>query len=374
MDTRGVDPFEGEPPSDDWPAGRPYPTRPYPTRPYPTRPYPTRPYPTRPYPTRPYGAAQGAWRPYPTRPYPTRPYPTREEDVLIGTPDGSLDADEWTTDVSALFLSHSAVVRLGGRLLVGEGRIPVPRLVLVAEPEYLFRDPEPPASDAGPAQAPESDTWQEPKIQAKPEVRAEVGNLWPNRNELAWKVVLPDGLAQDLAEQPEPAWGVKEEIAEALALGADRLMLNGVYGRVAGAIDARDDRLEAGVRPLLARVRSAVRSSFRDAGWILSPTTLDSISQLELGDGSWDSTQLVIPDGEDGGTLLGYPFIATRAAGDRLFFSADWSEVWIAMRRRIVTVAISKDAHFQSDETVIRAVSEHDLLVRRPELFAAADV
>jgi hypothetical protein len=379
MDTRGVDPFEGEPPSDDWPAGRPYPTRPYPTRPYPTRPYPTRPYPTRPYPTRPYptrpyGAAQAAWRPYPTRPYPTRPYPTREEDVLVGTPDAGLDADEWTTDVSALFLSRSAVVRMGGRLLVGEGRIPVPRLD-GGGPGYRHRGPEPPASDTGPTPAAASEKWQVPTAPEKPAVEAELGGLVPSRNELAWKVVVPDGLARDLAEQPEPAWGVKEDIAEALALGTDREMLDAI-GRLPGrGVPMPGDPLSELVRTMLGNVRGSVRSSFRDAGWILSPATLNTLSLLPVVERTWDSALLVMPDGEDGGLLLGYPFVATQAVPENtVHFSADWSEAWIGMRRRVVTVDISEHAHFQSDETVIRAVTEYDLLVRKPDLFVTGTV
>jgi hypothetical protein len=384
-ETRGVDPLEGNAPTDDWPAGRPYPTRPYPTRPYPTRPYPTRPYPTRPY-----GAAQPAWRPYPTRPYPTRPYPTREEDVVAGAPDRGLDADEWTTDVSALFLSRSAIVRLGGRLLVGEGRIPVPRLRRAGAPDYV-KPPEPPEppkppKDVKPPEPPKPPKDADPQwslqrgAEKTYEVHAELGNLVPSRKELAWKVVLPDDVARDLAEQPEPAWAVKEDIADALAVRADRAMLAG-HPPLKGIKDLPDVApggdpagLAAVARALLAKARGGVRSSFRDAGWILSPESLDDIRELMQGNRTWDSTQLVMPDGEDGGFLLGYPFVATQAAEERIYFSADWSEAWIGMRRRVVTVSISKDAHFKSDETVIRAVSEHDFLVRRPELFAVAEV
>jgi HK97 family phage major capsid protein len=305
--------------------------------------------------------------------------------VLVGTPDGSLDADEWTSDVSALFLSRSAVVRIGGRLLVGEGRIPVPRLgdtvpmldyvrqsADLTESAILLEGPAQAAAE-GAAEDPESALWPEQEGGDKTAVRAQLGNLVPSRNELAWKVVLPDGLARDLAEQPEPAWAVKEDIAEALALGVDRKMLAGVYGLADKDVKASSAGAEAIVRAVLAAARERVRSSFRDAGWILSPSSLDALSQLTMEKRYWDSTWLVAPDGEDGGTLLGYPFVATQAAGDHIFFSTDWSEAWIGMRRRVVTVDMSKDAHFQSDETVIRAVSEHDLVLRRPELFIATE-
>jgi HK97 family phage major capsid protein len=52
-----------------------------------------------------------------------------------------------------------------------------------------------------------------------------------------------------------------------------------------------------------------------------------------------------------------------------VYFSADWGEAWIAFDRRIVTIDLSSDAHLRRDETVLRAVSRHDLVVRRPAAF-----
>ena len=39
----------------------------------------------------------------------------------------------------------------------------------------------------------------------------------------------------------------------------------------------------------------------------------------------------------------------------------------------MVAVDVSVDAHFQSDETVVRAVVNHDFLLRRPRFFIYAD-
>jgi hypothetical protein len=62
------------------------------------------------------------------------------------------------------------------------------------------------------------------------------------------------------------------------------------------------------------------------------------------------------------------------AAGKtRIHLSSDWSEAWIGVEHEPVTVSISVDAEFQSDETVIRAVMNHDFLLRRPGYFLYAD-
>jgi Phage capsid family len=361
---------------DDWPPLRPYPTRPYPTRRLLARPYPTRPngapepalrpYPTRPYPT----------RPYPTRPYPTRPYPTRaydwgptddDADALAYAPDSTLDPAEWTADVSELFCARSAVIRIGATVVAGVGRIPVPRVIDPA-PDYLAR----------PEATSEAD--EEPKPQKgsdKPLGRVQVRNLAPGRSELAWKVAVPDDLARELSVQPEPAWALKDDIATNLARRADREFLQGgpgLPGLLAALAPLPAQEPDAAVRAILAAIRGLDDPALQYAGWILSSATLDRLAVKAAGPRTWDSTMLLTPDGADGGMLLGYPFVVSPAAGDAIYFSADWSELWIGVETRPVTVAVSEHAHFQSDETVIRAVSQHDVVVRRPELFAAARI
>jgi hypothetical protein len=347
------------------PDDSPFPPRPYPTRPYPTRPYPTRPYPTRPYPTRAYGAAEPALRPYPTRPYPTRPYPTRpyptrdDAEARVDAPDPGLDADEWTADVSELFLARSAVVRMGATVVAGVGYVPVPR-AMQPEPDYLPRKV--PSSD------PDQDEETDP---TKPLTGVEVRALVPRRLELGWTVAVPDDLVRDLSEQPEPAWALKEDIATALAQRADRQFLTGgAFPPPEGAAEPAN----AAVRAILTAIRGIADGAFEYAGWILSAATLDLLAATPAGPRTWDSTRLVMPDGSDGGSLLGYPFVLSAAADDVIYFSADWSQLWIGVERRPVTVAISEHLRFDVDETVIRAVSQHDAVNRRRELFKAATV
>ena len=91
-----------------------------------------------------------------------------------------------------------------------------------------------------------------------------------------------------------------------------------------------------------------------------------------------DTTRLLAYDGRDGGTLLGYRFLVSAAAMDggvnRMYFSSDWTEAWVAADRELVTIDVSTDAHFETDETVVRAVMHHDFAVRRPEFFVFADL
>ncbi len=374
----GDDPSEGGAAPDDWPpAPRPYSARPFPGRPFPgrgygepapdLRPFPGRPFPGRPFPGRPFPG-----RPFPGRPFPGRPFPGRPDgQAPPGAPDARLDPYEWTADVSELFLARSAVIGLGARVLVDEGRIDIPQVLggdePLAPPDYLERP-----KDLCPGDP-------EPVVQRrveKPYARIALRALWPGRYELAWKVIVPDELAEDLAEEQETAWAVKDDVARALALRADTAFLQGdpFLGVEGVAAPAAAATAEAQARALLADVRARPGVTFDYAGWIFSAATLEQLTLAKQGDRTWDSTFLLTPDGADGGLLLGYPFIVSEAADDRIFLSADWSEAWIGFERRVVTVDVSTDAHFQSDETVIRAVTQHDLAIRRPELFAVGYV
>ena len=153
------------------------------------------------------------------------------------------------------------------------------------------------------------------------------------------------------------------------------------------------------VRTMVGTIRRRPQVRFGNAGWILHPFWVDALTRVLTTDYQqmgWGrgldaaSKELLAPDGHDGGTLLGFPFISTRAAtGDRdrvagdakkadlsrawIHFSSDWSEAWIGAGRGLVTVDVSIDAEFQTDETVIRAVMNHDFLVRRPQYFTYAD-
>jgi len=53
-----------------------------------------------------------------------------------------------------------------------------------------------------------------------------------------------------------------------------------------------------------------------------------------------------------------------------MFFGSDWTEAWVAAEEPLVTVAVAPDIRLESDETVIRAVTQHDFALRAPSTFA----
>jgi HK97 family phage major capsid protein len=378
---RGEDPDDGSPPD------RPYGTKPYGTKPYGTKPYGTKPYGTKPYGTKPYGT-----KPYGTKPYGTKPYGTKSDDSDF------LDPDEWSEDVADLFCGCSAVVRLGARIVVDGGDLPIPAVEPVVGVADYVTQPR--------ATNPAED--EEPRLkesQEKPRAGLSERHLRPKDHELAVKVVVPDDLVRTLVEDPEIAWALKQDLARALAFRADQAFLHGPGGDHDPPLGitntAAVDPLPPGapVEDLLKVVRRMVGELRRrerlvqwgNAGWILHPNTLDGLSRLltqntqNQNAPGWgvESALLLTHDGSDSGVFLGYPFIVSAATHDadadngagftRIHFSSDWSEAWVGADRDLVTVSVSVDAHFQTDETVIRAVMYHDFVLRRPRYFIYAD-
>jgi hypothetical protein len=372
----GEDPAPDERPYGTRPYGtRPYGTRPYGTRAYGTRPYGTRPYGTRPedgdedrpYGTRPYGTRPYGTRPYGTRPYGTRPYGTREDD-------GTLDGDEWADDVADLFCAASAVVSLGASIVFADsdGDTPVPsiegdpRVARYMDTQRRVIDPCPPDGVDSP----------EPGEPEKPSRATYRRILRPRDHELAVTAVVPDDLARDIAERRELAWPLKQDLARLLAIAADNVFLRG-RGRGTAepcGISTTDGVGESAagadvvsLRRLLSEVR-ATDAVFRAPGFILDSGTFDAVTQIPVAAGgdALDTTNLLDYDSR---LLFGCPYAITPAADGQVYFSADWGEAWIAFDRRLVTIDLSTDAHFQSDETVLRAVSRHDFVVRRPQAF-----
>jgi HK97 family phage major capsid protein len=305
-----------------------------------------------------------------------RQYGMRPE-MLEGQAAATLDADEWTADVTMLFCAASAVVRLGARLVFGGDVVPVPALPF-AGPAYNRPGQAKAIAHAAPTQI-----------------------LRPQSHELAVTVSLPTQLARQLAERPDVAWAIKEDLAYALALAADGAFLRGpgplqptgldavvpVTPWVEPAAGGRD--LLATARAMLAELRGVgpgasplPRPPFRNAGWVLAPHALQDLAALQTDTGlaagaagrgprTLDDTDLLAYDGQDGGVLLGYPYFVSEAAGAarRMFFSADWGEAWIALDGGVVSVDFSPDSGFGTNQIVLRAVMHHDFIVRRPSAF-----
>jgi Phage capsid family len=378
----GDDP-EGEgSPGDPRPFGtRPFGTRPFGTRPFGTRPFGTRPFGTRPFGTRPFGTRPFGTRPFGTRPFGTRPFGTREEEG-----DGTLDPAEWTADIAELFCSCSAVVRLGAHVVYDDREVPVPAVEVpeAAPPFGYLEQPE----TTKPLEHAEG---QRKESAEKPEARVSQRLLRPRDHELALKVILPNHLVRDLVGYPELAWAMKEDIAHRLVNRADWAFLHGTKANhepvgIASTQGVGTQALPGGAGPdLLATARAMIdqvrraRTQFRAAGWVLDPDALAELTDHTTGDFqtrgpgvALDSQgELLSYDGADGGTFLGYPFIVSGAAGQTndMVFSADWGEAWIGVDRDLVTVDISTDVNFQTDETVVRSVMHHDFVVRTAGAF-----
>jgi HK97 family phage major capsid protein len=200
------------------------------------------------------------------------------------------------------------------------------------------------------------------------------GPLRPMDNQIAREITVPNPLVRRLAQRPELADALKDDIARALSEPADQAFLAGIRAdpgvlQPGGAADL------AGVRGIVMALRANPRARFRSPGWVLPPGTLDVLAPLADAAGrSLDSTPLLESDGEDGGLLLGYPFVVSAAAGGTIFFASDWSEAWVAAGSDLVRVDVSSAAHFAAGETGVRAVLQHDFVLREPGCFAVTDV
>jgi hypothetical protein len=380
-----------DPPYDDAPApepdygARPAGMRPAGMRPAGMRPAGMRPAGMRPAGMRPAGMRPAGMRPAGMRPAGMRPAGMRDQDDMRDR----LDPDEWSADVAELFCSYSAVIRSGARVLLGDFDLMVPAEALQGVPEYL---PPPVTTDSSgdaPLTASDAETALEDAADAS-RASLTTRHLRPRDHELTLRLVVRDRLVRALVEHPEAAWALKEDIARALAVRADQAFLSG-DGRALGpkGITTVVDALGSAGGPLgttramLALLRGDGRGHFGNAGWILDPMTLDALTNVVTTNAlrpnrngtsldSMASGQLLAQDGADGGILLGYPFIVSTAARGRIYFSSDWSEAWIGADPGLVTIQVSADARFNTDETVLRAVAHHDFVVRQPRFFTHA--
>jgi HK97 family phage major capsid protein len=249
------------------------------------------------------------------------------------------------------------LLRLGAQLVLGDEEMPVPA-----------------AASAGGAST---------------KVRA--GTLRPMDHELAWEVVVPNPMVRRLVQRPELAEALQGDIARALARRAEEAFLRG--NPAAGPRGIRHDpgvlkHVPGGpphdpvdlLRGMVTKLRRAPRARFHDPGWILSPGALDRLTRHVAAGRSLDDTRLLQHDGQDGGVLLGYPFVATGAAHDdavavdTIYFGSDWSEAWIGAGRGVVGIDVSSDAHFARGQTGVRAVVQHDFLLREPACFVVMDL
>jgi hypothetical protein len=306
---------------------------------------------------------------------------------------GYLDPAEWSAEIAERFCAMSATVRLGARVVCDIDDLLIParqvRAVYLEPPEAMTN-----ASDLAAAESDGDPPDAAARAAAVRNARIPAGQrtLRPREHELSVQLGVRNSLVQAIAKHPEVADALKSDIARALAVRADSAFLHGGGGRYAPVgITAFSDPAGsmatspfALARDILEQFRTGPQPRrFENPGWILDPATLDTLTRMPTdrnteGDTkTLDATRLLELDGADGGLLLGYPFVVTRAAtekdGGRLYFSSDWSEAWIGAGSDLVSVEFSSEADFAKDSTIVKAVMHHDFVVRRPSLFTYTD-
>jgi HK97 family phage major capsid protein len=296
-----------------------------------------------------------------------------------------LDPDEWSADVAALFCEYSAVLRLGAQLVFGLSDLPVLAKSMLPTPRYLPEpvlvddDAEHPAPDGAAGEQEVAD------VTKKTATRLSYRRLRPKSHELTVQVAVRNRLVTTIVVHPEVAWALKQDIASALAFRADQGFLHGKPKERAprGIASLADtEKLDQGENPL-STARAMVKklrskeARFLNPGWILHPKTLDLLGEaLQREAAKGDAGQLLTYDGADGGTLLGYPYVVSAAAGDtsahppeRMFLASDWAEAWVGAQEPLVTVDVAPSVLLERDETLIRAVTQHDFALRAPSTF-----
>jgi hypothetical protein len=328
---------------------------------------------------RPAGMRPAGMRPAGMRPAGMRPYDDADDPYL--------DADEWSADVAALFCESSAVLRLGASVAFGLHELPFAHPPVLGRSDYL---PEPVVVADDDARVVAAGQGGAGPAGAGAAAQQATSGLWyrrlnPRSHELVIQMAVRNRLVSTIVEHPEVAWALKRDIASALAFRADEGFLHGDPKDRAprGIAGMKDTIAPAPAGNALDTARdmvSALRSSgarFVNPGWILHPNTLDQLGdELKALPAANDAGQLLTYDGADGGTLLGYAYIVSAATDDRtvnpperMFFASDWTEAWIAAEDPLVTVDVSFDILLASDETVIRAVTQHDFALRAPSAF-----
>ncbi len=196
----------------DWESERPFGARPFGARPFGARPFGARgederPFGARPFGARPFGARGdderpfGA-RPFGARPFGARPFGARPFGARGGGGGGALDPDEWSGDIGELVCELSAALRVGATAAFGNSEFTVP----FANPVAGVRAP----GGAGPAAG----------------VVAGV-QLNPGEWGLEASIQVPLSVLSLPPVNPELVYAVKVDLAEALAVGLDRAVLEG---------------------------------------------------------------------------------------------------------------------------------------------------
>jgi HK97 family phage major capsid protein len=229
----------------------------------------------------------------------------------------------------------------------------------------------------------------------------ELGVLVPVSNRLLRDARVNPSLEATLESDMADALGFRGDFAflEGLGVGNEPLGIRNITGKTPspnlganGASLTYDHILD-----LVAVLRNVPGAQFGRPGFIFHPRTLSTLEKLKDGEDRYlsDAGLLTKNASGTGGTLVGYPFqtttyiptdveVGTSDDCSYIVFASDWNECWIGENQQL-TIEASGDAMYSADggvtqisafqnrQTVYRAVTAHDIALRRPEFFSVME-
>ncbi len=227
--------------------------------------------------------------------------------------------------------------------------------------------------------------------------------------ELAALLPVSNRLLRDAQTNPSLEEALRTDMADSLSGRQDLAFLQGL----GGGAEPLGIRNQTGIsviglgangsQPTLSDFRKVIgtvrgrNATFSKPAWIFHPAVLTWLENMT------DSTGRPLLEGDllkidatgGGGYFLGYRFVTTSRIPTNLtvgtstdatyvLFGSDWQECWIGENLQL-TLEASGDASYSPDggsthvsayqarQTVFRALSAHDIALRRPEFFAALE-
>lgn len=227
---------------------------------------------------------------------------------------------------------------------------------------------------------------------------------------LATLVSVSNWLLADAVGDPSIETVIKTDMAAAMAIAQDQGLLfgNATSGAPKGIATYANltpgPSLGAnGSAPtfqLLQQVPAALRAvnaPFLNPGWIVSPKLISFLLTLTDSVGrplfAGNADLLSLDDSGMTGRLLGFPFVASNQIpsnltqgsstnASQIIFSSDWQECYFLEWEGISMAASSEASYtpdgstwissFQSNQTLFRPITRHDVQLRRPQFFVAS--
>jgi HK97 family phage major capsid protein len=300
-----------------------------------------------------------------------------------GASGGFLVPIQYASDVLTMLRARSAVMRLNPTIVPVEKELDITSLSTGASAAYVAENARIPVTEQTFAQS----------VLLRP-------------RDLAALVPVSNRLLRDAASNPSVERIIRDDLAEVIALRADLAFLRGTGAageplgirNTAGMTPAPNLGVNGGtpsydsLKDVVAAIR-AQNAPFDNPGWIFHPRLLNTLEKVKDASGRYlaETNLLTFDATGGGGTLLGYPFrtssqipinLTTGSSTDttEVFYSSDWSEAWIgeeiALRLEVSgeasysTDGTTWNSAFQQQQTLFRAVTCHDIGLRRPNLFS----